>query len=322
MSVPKVSVVMSLYNGAETLKNTIDSILSQTFKDFEFIIINDGSSDESSLLLSSLNNLDSRIKVFSQKNIGLTKSLINGCRLAKGKYIARQDNGDYSYPKRLEQQVKYLEQNQDTVMVSTATAFVGPQQEELYTVIQSQHDAETGLTRGSVSTFEGPPHHGSVMFRRSDYDAVGGYREEFKVAQDIDLWSRLIEHGKHYSLSDILYTAAVAKGSISMLRRDAQQLATQAVIDCSQSRKKTGDDTEALADYVTKSINNNSVENSAKKTDAAYYYFLGANLQNKNIKASHHYFKLAIASNPFHGKALIRLLMSVVQNVFKRTEKH
>ena len=114
---PKVSVVMSVYNSEPFIRDAINSILGQTFQDFEFIIINDGSTDGSLQIIQSYG--DSRIRITSQENLGLTKSLNKGIGIARGEYIARQDADDISEPSRLEKQVAVLEQNSRAVLVSS-----------------------------------------------------------------------------------------------------------------------------------------------------------------------------------------------------------
>ena len=114
---PKVSVVMSVCNSEPFIRDAINSILGQTFQDFEFIIINDGSTDGSLQIIQSYG--DSRIRITSQENLGLTKSLNKGIGIARGEYIARQDADDISEPSRLEKQVAVLEQNSRAVLVSS-----------------------------------------------------------------------------------------------------------------------------------------------------------------------------------------------------------
>src|SRR5215472_5045758 len=98
---PEVSVVMSVYNNAPDLARTLDSILSQEGVDFEFIVVNDGSSDQSGQILNKYAQRDSRLRIIHQENAGLTRALIRGCDVARGEYIARQDAGDFSLPDRL-----------------------------------------------------------------------------------------------------------------------------------------------------------------------------------------------------------------------------
>ena len=115
---PKVSVLMSVYNGEKYLKEAIKSILGQSFKDFEFIIINDGSIDKTEKIIKVFN--DKRIVLINQENIGLTKSLNNGLKLAQGDYIARMDADDVALSYRLEKQVKFLDSNPHIFLVGSS----------------------------------------------------------------------------------------------------------------------------------------------------------------------------------------------------------
>ena len=108
MSSPEVSVVMSVYNGAKYLRESVESILSQKSVDFEFIIVNDGSTDDSENILDEYAVQDNRIRIIKQKNMGLTQALIRGCNEARGTYIARQDANDVSLQGRLKKQLEYL----------------------------------------------------------------------------------------------------------------------------------------------------------------------------------------------------------------------
>jgi glycosyltransferase involved in cell wall biosynthesis len=117
-SKPKISVLMSVYNGEKYLKEAVDSILNQTFSDFEFIVINDHSTDSTSEILFSYK--DSRLKIIeNDENIGITKSLNKGLRLVSGKYTARMDADDISFNNRLEKQLQYLEDNPDVGVLGT-----------------------------------------------------------------------------------------------------------------------------------------------------------------------------------------------------------
>src|SRR5439155_4002224 len=133
---PEVSVVMSVYNGASHLVATLDSILSQEGVEFEFIVVNDGSTDKSGQILDDYAQRDSRLRVIHQENTGLTRALIRGCDAARGEFIARQDAGDLSLPGRLVRQRVILDAEPAVVIVSCATRFLGPSEEELYTVAQ------------------------------------------------------------------------------------------------------------------------------------------------------------------------------------------
>ncbi len=113
MNNPKITVLMSVYNGEKYLRNAVGSILNQTITDFEFIIINDGSTDGSREILESYN--DDRIVLINQNNTGLTKALNKGLSLARGEYVARIDADDSANPARLEKQLIFLRNNQEII---------------------------------------------------------------------------------------------------------------------------------------------------------------------------------------------------------------
>ena len=131
---PSISVVMSVYNGAEHLRESMDSVLSQESVGFEFIIVNDGSIDESGEILDGYAKNDTRVRIIHQENRGLTRALIRGCTESRGKYIARQDVGDVSMKKRLALQKEALDANDELFFVSCWTEYCGPEWEFLYMV--------------------------------------------------------------------------------------------------------------------------------------------------------------------------------------------
>lgn len=314
MNAPTISVVMSVFNSEKSLNETIESVLAQSYRDFELIVIDDGSSDNSADIAEQLKTQDSRIKLVRQENQGLTKALINGCNIARGEFIARQDAGDISLELRFESQLALFKQEPNLVMVSTGTTFVTPNIEELYTTIQSDEEASIGLRRLDADKVRGPSHHGSVMFKRDTYQKVGGYRAPFSVAQDLDLWTRLIEHGEHKSTTDVHYRAIVEKSSISFLKRNLQLEMTEIILKCAAARKTSGSDKTVLAEI--KDIKRPEVKANSK-SDAAYYYFLASNLIDKDHKAGYKYLKKAIAANPFHLKARVKLIVLTVTHSFR-----
>src|SRR6266404_8121857 len=142
---PDISVVMGVYNGEARLRETIDSILSQQDVSLEFIIVDDGSTDQTSQILEDYARHDSRVKLIQQENQGLTRALITGCAAARGKYIARQDAGDISLPNRLARQLAFIERHPDAAFVSCGTRFVGPKGEQLYEVVPDASDLTAPL---------------------------------------------------------------------------------------------------------------------------------------------------------------------------------
>src|SRR5262249_15136656 len=129
---PDVSVVMSAYNGASHLAATMDSILSQQGIGLEFVVVDDGSRDQTGDILDDYARRDHRVRVIHQENTGLTRALIRGCDAARGEFIARQDVGDLSLPGRLKDQVTFLRNRDDCIFVSCWTDVVGPRDEFLY----------------------------------------------------------------------------------------------------------------------------------------------------------------------------------------------
>ena len=129
---PKLSIVMAVFNEEETIKESVQSILNQNFKDFELIVVDDGSQDQTITVLNQ-NFEDERIRIIEQANLGLTKALIAGCESAEGKYIARHDCGDQSDPARFSKQLKVLDSFDEVSLCSTSTCFYGPNKEKLFT---------------------------------------------------------------------------------------------------------------------------------------------------------------------------------------------
>ncbi len=310
MTQPDVSVVMGIYNEQTHLKDTIESVLSQEGVKLEFIIVNDGSTDESESIIRSYAKRDPRIHLYNQTNQGLTKALIAGCNHAIARYIARQDAGDLSLPGRLKAQKDMLDSQSEMSMCSTAVIYLAPDGEKFGKTIQSAEDAREGLTRRSINTIQGPPHHGSVMFRKQSYDKVGGYRKQFYVAQDLDLWTRMIEHGQHGSLQTIYYEAIANSRSISSLRRDQQVETTKVILECCEARANNGDDSRLLekARKASKPKEGKTAI-ATSKSESDFLYFVGSYIKSTNPKASRKYLKRALAANPWNWKALAKLVL-------------
>lgn len=217
MSSPLVSIVMSVYNGGDKLKATLDSLVNQTYRDFECIVINDGSTDSSREILEMYSAKDSRIIVISHENLGLTKSLIVGIRHANGKYIARQDSGDISHPLRLEKQSEFLKFNPEIKMVGTRFNIVANGK-----IIDTNHyptdNAEILSSIRRYNCFQ----HGTMFFEKKAYFDIGEYREEYRCSQDYELCIRFTKKYATANLPDILYDYDVDINSITFLKLDDQ----------------------------------------------------------------------------------------------------
>jgi len=306
MTKPAVSVVMSVYNGAKYLRESVDSVLVQEGVDFEFIIVNDGSTDATGKILAGYAARDDRIRLIEQENQGLTRALIRGCKEARGKYIARQDAGDISLIGRLLKQINLFQKNPDAVLVSCGTRFVGPEREHLYDVIQSNEGAVERLCSLTPKNIQGPSHHGSTMFRRSAYKKVGGYRSQFYFAQDLDLWVRLIEIGKYIVMPELLFKARVTPSDVSRRYRKEQIKLTKYLLECKHLRLADLSEDHILSKAAK--IRPYSNERPNRLIQARAFYFIGACLKQKGNVKARKYFKQAIKHNPFHFRSWFRLL--------------
>ena len=303
---PDVSVVMSVYNGAAQLRETVDSILGQQGVSLEFIIVNDGSTDESPQILDEYAQRDPRIRILHQENQGLTKALIVGCAVATGDYIARQDVGDVSLPDRLRKQVARIKQSTDIVLVSCGTRFVGPDGEHLYDSVQDMESAKAALLTLDLDQVRGPSHHGSTLFSRVCYEQVGGYRQAFYFAQDLDLWIRLVEQGCYVALPEVLYQASITIGAISGLYRK-EQVATAAKILESASHRRNGLSDVTVLEQAAQI--RPVVKRAAGRRDRAKaLYFIGVCLRKQDTHQASNYFKQALRAYPLHLKAAFRLI--------------
>lgn len=243
MTSPLVSVIMSVYNDARYLRQAIESILNQTLCDFEFIIINDGSTDRSGRILDRYARRDERIRVIHQENTGLTKALNRGLAEAGGELIARMDADDISLPERFEKQVAFLAEHPEVVAVGSAVESMDgggrPVRVTRYPV-DGVHLSQALLTNGAALC------HPAVMMRREPVLARGGYDERYVLAQDRDLWLKLEEHGTLANVSAILLRYRVHVRSISTARRLEQVRYAREAIQEACSRRGIVVDLESM----------------------------------------------------------------------------
>lgn len=185
---PEVSVVMSVWNAAPSVEGAVKSILQQTLRDFEFIIVDDGSADNTGDILRSF--CDSRLRLFqNNRNLGLAASLNRGFDFATGNYIARMDADDISFPRRLERQVAFLEANHKIDVCGTWIRCHGKGYSYLLT-----YPTGPDCVRASM-LFANPLAHPTVCMRAEPIRRMNlRYNEAFRVAQDYEFWARCAEH--------------------------------------------------------------------------------------------------------------------------------
>jgi glycosyltransferase involved in cell wall biosynthesis len=210
---PLVTVLMAVHNGSAYVDNAIESILDQTFTDFEFLIVDDGSTDDTPDRIRAFG--DPRIRcVRNPVNIGLTRSLNEGLARARGTLIARQDADDLSYPRRLSAQVDFLDRAPHVVVLGTQVRMIGARRRYLH--VEPWPKSTLDLAIRWQLLFDSPFIHSSVMFRKSAIAALGGYDESFATSQDFELWSRVAEAGYQMrNLSEALLDFRLHEGSVS-----------------------------------------------------------------------------------------------------------
>ena len=226
---------MSVYNGTRYLNESIESIHNQTFTDWEFIIINDGSTDNSESIVQGWQNRDERIKLISREHKGLTISLNEGLSYAQGEYIARMDADDIALPDRFAKQVAFLDENPDHVAVGCRMLVIDPEGMPIFTCskLTTHEEIDAAYMAGQAGIIG----HPAVMIRRRVIESIGGYREQFTYAQDRDLFLRLAEVGKLANLPDTLMQFRLNAKSMGHTQRSEQKrCANLATIEAHQRR--------------------------------------------------------------------------------------
>ena len=217
---PKVSLLMCVYNGETHLREAVESILNQSFKDFELVIVDDGSTDSSWQILSEYSAKDSRIVLIQNEvNLGLEKSLNKGLAATKGEYFARQDADDVSRSNRLQLQVDFLDNHPEVGALGTAVELIDEQGNTIgKNILPTDRESLQSLL-----LFNNFMHHSTLMVRSSLMQKLGGYDETMRYVEDYDLWWRLSCLSGLATLPNILLKRRVDNGPrISKLYREKQ----------------------------------------------------------------------------------------------------
>jgi glycosyltransferase involved in cell wall biosynthesis len=216
---PRVSVLMPVYNGEAYLVEAVRSILSQTFSDFEFVIVNDGSTDRTQKIISSFT--DSRIRVLdNEKNLGIIESLNRGVQSCDGEYIARMDADDVSLPDRLRAQVSFLDMHPNLQVVGTQMTLVN----ECGTALKTVRQPLSHTALAFLALFNSPLFHPTIM-ARAKILKENPYDPAYRHAEDYELWSRLLMKSCHLARLDTPFLRYRSHGaSISKQNLEAQQL--------------------------------------------------------------------------------------------------
>lgn len=226
--IPIVSVVMPVYNGEKYLTEAVESILNQKFRDFEFLVIDDGSTDNSLNLLRQYAARDTRLQVITRENRGEAFTANELLTYARGEFVARMDQDDIALPNRFELQVNFLKENPKVVALGGAYQMIDSAGRYLTTLIPPQTDIEIQQLNLAGHTAINNP---TAMMRRMSMKLVGGYNIELHLVDDLDLWLRLGEVGELANLADVLLKYRLHDQSISamagMKQRDAARSACE-----------------------------------------------------------------------------------------------
>lgn len=220
---PIVTVLLPVYNAEKYLAEAVTSILQQSYTDFEFLIINDGSTDSSPEILREFQARDPRIKLINNTNQGLIKTLNQGLSIAQGEFIARMDADDIAMPHRLQRQVEIMQADPELAVLGSNIEIIDARGQKIRIgkYPRSHKAMQKFITVGS------PFAHPAVMLRRSLVTTVGGYREKYTHAEDYDLWLRLYEQGYRLdNLPEVLLRYRQHDSSISRKHAEQQRLVT------------------------------------------------------------------------------------------------
>ena len=223
VTTPRVSVIMAVFNAERYLRSALDSILGQTFGDLELLVVDDGSTDATPQILGAAR--DSRMRVLRQENAGPAAARNRAAAAARGEYLAVMDADDVSLPRRLEQQVAFLDAHPGVGVLGTAYDRIDERGEVSRTIVGLTEDQD--LQR--MLFIRCPFIHGSVMMRRSLFVEVGGYADMFD--EDYELWTRLFGRTRFASTTEVLFRYRVHDSGISQRSSARRSPASQAITD-------------------------------------------------------------------------------------------
>lgn len=201
---------MPVYNAERFVREAIESILAQTYADFELIIINDGSTDRSEEIIRSFS--DSRIHLISQSNAGVIGALNAGLKVARGIYIARMDADDISESTRLEKQVNFLKGNPDIALCGTWATTIDEKGVEIG---KYEYPPINHTSIRQIMVRRNPFIHPSIMFTKKAIESVGIYDPRYKHAEDYELWTRMAARSKTANIPERLLRYRILEGSIT-----------------------------------------------------------------------------------------------------------
>jgi hypothetical protein len=268
MNPPVVSVVMSVFNGQVYLSEAIESILGQTFGDFEFVIVDDGSKDGTAEILAGYAGRDRRVRVVRHENKGRAASLNVGISMASGRYIARMDADDVAMPSRLQEQVDFLGLHPEVGLLGGTVEMVNAAGRVVHTARPPLEDEEIR----SVMLRYNPMFHPAVVMRKEVVVASGGYRTAFTESEDYDLWLRMSERSRLANLDKLLLRYRIHSSQASIRNLEHQTRCVLAARAAAMQRKRGMPDPLTGVEEITPQL----LEKLGVKTAETQEALLGA----------------------------------------------
>ena len=290
-SPPVVSVLMPVFNGREYLAEAMSSILNQTFLNFELLVLDDGSTDESLRILREFEALDSRVRVAARENKGLIVTLNELVAQARGKYIARMDADDVALPDRLAIQLDFLEKNPGVVCVGGSFEIIDGLGRYLTTFIQPSANVEI---QGLMLAGHVVINHPTIMVRSVSIRAVGGYDTRYEAAEDYDLWFRIGEIGELANLNEVVLKYRLHANSVSETSGKKQRESIQRACESAWERRGIAGGVFSASDSWRPGADNTSQQifalrygwwawNSCQRSTAIYYGWRAVKFQPSSL---------------------------------------
>jgi len=226
---------MPVHNAERYLRDAIDSVLGQTLGDFEFIVVNDGSTDDTAAILDEYSRRDTRFRIHTGPNQGVAAALNTGLAMARGEFIARMDGDDRCHPQRFEKQAQYLREHPNCVLVGSRCMLIDPGGFpicEKHDIVFGHDEIESALLRVSWAIV-----HPAVMMRADALRKIGGYDPALRANEDHDLFLRMAEVGKLENLPEVLFQYRQHLRSAGAKKSMAQQMEIYHTVQRAHARR-------------------------------------------------------------------------------------